>query len=139
MNRNQKVMWCFWQVPDCPSCGGVLKPEITFFGDNVPKKTVHMLLEKMLNSDGVLVIGSSLKVSLKQNFSFNEFKPYPKGTALYKKVRVSVPLLMLLPPLFSLSSPTSKSFQGGRSAHIFSLRQTCFVWFYLLSIYWQYI
>lgn len=51
-----------FKVPDCPSCGGVLKPEITFFGDNVPKKTVHMLLEKMLNSDGVLVIGSSLEV-----------------------------------------------------------------------------
>jgi NAD-dependent SIR2 family protein deacetylase len=24
-------------VPPCPDCGGVLKPDVVFFGDNVPK------------------------------------------------------------------------------------------------------
>lgn len=51
-----------FKVPKCPSCGGVLKPEITFFGDNVPKTTVHFVLEKMFKSDAVLIIGSSLEV-----------------------------------------------------------------------------
>ncbi|XP_005110147.1 NAD-dependent protein lipoamidase sirtuin-4, mitochondrial [Aplysia californica] len=51
-----------FQVPPCPSCGGVLKPEITFFGDNVPKDTVHFVLDKMFKSDALLVIGSSLEV-----------------------------------------------------------------------------
>ncbi|RUS82353.1 hypothetical protein EGW08_009868, partial [Elysia chlorotica] len=49
-------------VPPCPSCGGILKPEVTFFGDNVPKTTVHFVLEKLFNSDAVLVLGSSLEV-----------------------------------------------------------------------------
>ena len=54
---------CFIRkVPKCPSCGGVLKPEITFFGDNVPKTTVHSVLDSMFKSDAVLVIGSSLEV-----------------------------------------------------------------------------
>uniref|UniRef100_UPI00203DDAA8 Sir2 family NAD-dependent protein deacetylase n=2 Tax=Gammaproteobacteria TaxID=1236 RepID=UPI00203DDAA8 len=31
-------------VPDCPSCGGLLKPDVVFFGENVPRErvaTVH--------------------------------------------------------------------------------------------------
>ena len=27
-------------VPPCPSCGGVLKPDVVFFGDAVPKDKV---------------------------------------------------------------------------------------------------
>ncbi|WAR04031.1 SIR4-like protein [Mya arenaria] len=30
-----------FKVPPCPKCGGDLKPEITFFGDNVAKETVY--------------------------------------------------------------------------------------------------
>ncbi|GFO08611.1 NAD-dependent protein deacylase [Plakobranchus ocellatus] len=48
-------------VPPCPSCGGILKPEVTFFGDNVPKTVVHEVLEKMFQADAVLVLGSSLE------------------------------------------------------------------------------
>ncbi|CAG5117934.1 unnamed protein product [Candidula unifasciata] len=51
-----------FQVPKCPSCGGDVKPEITFFGDNVPKSMVHLVLGKMFESDAVLVVGSSLEV-----------------------------------------------------------------------------
>ncbi|GFR94750.1 NAD-dependent protein deacylase [Elysia marginata] len=51
-----------FKVPSCPNCGGVLKPEVTFFGDNVPKSIVHEVLEKMFHSDAVLVLGSSLEV-----------------------------------------------------------------------------
>lgn len=51
-----------FKVPACPSCGGILKPEVTFFGDNVPKSTVQEVLEKMFCSDAVLVLGSSLEV-----------------------------------------------------------------------------
>jgi NAD-dependent SIR2 family protein deacetylase len=24
-------------VPDCPSCGGILKPDVVFFGESVPR------------------------------------------------------------------------------------------------------
>ncbi|XP_069135327.1 NAD-dependent protein lipoamidase sirtuin-4, mitochondrial-like [Argopecten irradians] len=51
-----------FKVPECPSCGGALKPEIIFFGDNVPKPTVNLVFEKVKESDAVLVLGSSLEV-----------------------------------------------------------------------------
>lgn len=51
-----------FKVPPCPSCGGVLKPEIIFFGDSVPKPTVNFVFGKVTESDGLLVLGSSLEV-----------------------------------------------------------------------------
>ncbi|WP_417583948.1 NAD-dependent protein deacetylase [Nitrincola sp.] len=51
-----------FRVPDCPKCGGILKPDVVFFGDNVPKERVESSLEALKASDGLLVIGSSLMV-----------------------------------------------------------------------------
>ena len=51
-----------FRVPDCPKCGGILKPDVVFFGDNVPKERVESSLEALRASDGLLVIGSSLMV-----------------------------------------------------------------------------
>ncbi|XP_062593060.1 NAD-dependent protein lipoamidase sirtuin-4, mitochondrial-like [Saccostrea cucullata] len=51
-----------FQTPLCPKCSGPLKPEIIFFGDNVPKSTVNFVFEKVQECDKVLVIGSSLEV-----------------------------------------------------------------------------
>ncbi|XP_046556816.1 NAD-dependent protein lipoamidase sirtuin-4, mitochondrial-like [Haliotis rubra] len=51
-----------FQVPACDSCGGVLKPEIIFFGDNVARNIVDFVFRKVSESDAVLVIGSSLEV-----------------------------------------------------------------------------
>ncbi len=51
-----------FQIPDCPECGGILKPDVVFFGDNVPKQRVHHCLETLKSSDALLVIGSSLMV-----------------------------------------------------------------------------
>lgn len=49
-------------VPACAACGGVLKPDVVFFGDNVPSARVQAAYEQVAGSDGVLVVGSSLKV-----------------------------------------------------------------------------
>ena len=49
-------------VPACPSCGGVLKPDVVFFGDNVPRERVTAALAALDESDGMLVVGSSLMV-----------------------------------------------------------------------------
>lgn len=51
-----------FRVPPCPSCGGPLKPEITFFGDNVPKATVEFVHRKVRESDALLMAGTSLQV-----------------------------------------------------------------------------
>lgn len=47
---------------DCPLCGGVLKPKVVFFGDNVSMYVKNFLFEKLNESDAMLVIGSSLQV-----------------------------------------------------------------------------
>lgn len=50
------------RVPACHHCGGVLKPDVVFFGENVPKARVADCYAALAQSDGVLVVGSSLMV-----------------------------------------------------------------------------
>ena len=50
------------EVPECPSCGGRLKPDVVFFGENVPKTRVADCYASLAEADGVLVVGSSLMV-----------------------------------------------------------------------------
>jgi NAD-dependent SIR2 family protein deacetylase len=49
-------------VPDCPACGGVLKPKVVFFGESVPKARVDDGFSALEHSDALLVVGSSLMV-----------------------------------------------------------------------------
>jgi NAD-dependent SIR2 family protein deacetylase len=51
-----------FRVPDCPSCGGVLKPAVVFFGENVPRPRVEAALSALAAADALLVVGSSLMV-----------------------------------------------------------------------------
>uniref|UniRef100_UPI0037E936FB NAD-dependent protein lipoamidase sirtuin-4, mitochondrial n=1 Tax=Semicossyphus pulcher TaxID=241346 RepID=UPI0037E936FB len=51
-----------FRVPSCEDCGGILKPEVTFFGDTVSKTTVQFVHDRLAESDAVLVVGSSLQV-----------------------------------------------------------------------------
>ncbi|MCL4115011.1 UNVERIFIED_CONTAM: hypothetical protein GTU68_036125 [Idotea baltica] len=49
-------------IPPCKNCGGVLMPNVIFFGGMVPKKRVQKAFSTLAESDCILVIGSSLKV-----------------------------------------------------------------------------
>ena len=49
-------------VPPCPRCGGILKPDVVFFGENVPRTRVEEALSGLRRADAVLVVGSSLMV-----------------------------------------------------------------------------
>jgi len=49
-------------VPACPHCGGVLKPDVVFFGENVPRPRVEAAMRHLEDADGVLIVGSSLMV-----------------------------------------------------------------------------
>lgn len=53
-----------FRVPSCKDCGGILKPEVTFFGDTVNRRTVQFVHERLAESDAVLVAGSSLQVGM---------------------------------------------------------------------------
>ena len=47
---------------DCASCGGMLKPDIVYFGENVPKSVVEQAFSLIDGADALLVAGSSLTV-----------------------------------------------------------------------------
>ncbi len=49
-------------VPDCPQCGGILKPDVVFFGENVPRDRVDRAFDGVAKADALLVVGSSLMV-----------------------------------------------------------------------------
>lgn len=47
---------------DCVRCGGMLKPDIVYFGDSVPKEVVAQAYRMVDEADALLVAGSSLTV-----------------------------------------------------------------------------
>jgi NAD-dependent SIR2 family protein deacetylase len=47
---------------DCPRCGGMLKPDIVYFGENVPKDVVVQACSLVEQAEALLVAGSSLTV-----------------------------------------------------------------------------
>lgn len=49
-------------VPDCPTCSGILKPDVVFFGERVPGERVVAAMHAAHRADAMLVIGSSLMV-----------------------------------------------------------------------------
>jgi len=49
-------------VPACPHCGGLLKPDVVFFGESVPRERVLAARAALAQSDALLVAGSSLMV-----------------------------------------------------------------------------
>ena len=60
---------------NCESCGSDrLKPEVVFFGDNVPKPVVEFCYEKIDESDLLLVLGSTLQVYSSYRFAVRSSK-----------------------------------------------------------------
>ena len=50
------------ETPRCESCGGIVKPDITFFGEQLPAGAIEKAYELASKSDLMLVLGSSLLV-----------------------------------------------------------------------------
>jgi NAD-dependent SIR2 family protein deacetylase len=51
-----------FRIIDCSRCGGMLKPDIVYFGENVPKDRVEQAYSLVDQADALLVAGSSLTV-----------------------------------------------------------------------------
>ncbi|MEP7244898.1 MAG: NAD-dependent protein deacetylase [Gammaproteobacteria bacterium] len=51
-----------FDVPPCATCGGLLKPDVVFFGESVPKERVQTAIKHLQQADAMLVVGSSLMV-----------------------------------------------------------------------------
>ena len=51
-----------FEVPDCEECGGLLKPDVVFFGEGVPGERVRRAMAALEIADAMLIVGSSLMV-----------------------------------------------------------------------------
>ena len=49
-------------IPQCTHCGGILKPDVVFYGDGVPVERVQSCIEALDRAEALLVVGSSLMV-----------------------------------------------------------------------------
>ncbi len=63
----------------CPRCGGVLKPDVVFFGENVPRDRVDAAGRHLDEADAMLIVGSSLMV-------YSGFRFVQRAAALGKPV-----------------------------------------------------
>ncbi len=51
-----------FSVPQCGHCGGMLKPDVVFFGEGIPRPRVDAARLALEEADAMLVVGSSLMV-----------------------------------------------------------------------------
>lgn len=51
-----------FRVPDCRRCGGMLKPDVVFYGDSVPRTRVDEAYAMVDSAEALMVVGSSLMV-----------------------------------------------------------------------------
>lgn len=50
-------------VPRCPECGGVLKPDVVLFGEQLPVRVLNATRAHVRAADLMLIAGSSLEVT----------------------------------------------------------------------------
>jgi NAD-dependent SIR2 family protein deacetylase len=51
-----------FEVPECSGCGGLLKPDVVFYGESVPRERVATAMQGVREADAMLVVGTSLMV-----------------------------------------------------------------------------
>jgi NAD-dependent SIR2 family protein deacetylase len=54
--------WRWLRLVECGACGGMLKPDVVFFGESVPKQRVRAGYELVDGAEALVVAGSSLTV-----------------------------------------------------------------------------
>jgi NAD-dependent SIR2 family protein deacetylase len=58
----ENVDFSAFTVPDCERCRAILKPDVVFFGESVPRDRVERSMQALAQADAMLVVGSSLMV-----------------------------------------------------------------------------
>jgi len=100
-----------FRVPACLRCSGVLKPDVVFFGENVPRTRVEQALSLLEEAEVLLVVGSSLAVYSGYRFAVQaheESKPVaiinlgPCRADALAAVRIETALSEALPRLAEL-------------------------------------
>ncbi|MFH9728936.1 NAD-dependent protein deacetylase [Streptomyces sp. NPDC017260] len=90
-----------FRVVPCARCGGILKPDVVFFGETVPPRRVEHCRTLVRAADSLLVLGSSLTVMSGLRFvrqAAQDGKPVlivnrdPTRGDRYARTRVALPL-----------------------------------------------
>jgi NAD+-dependent protein deacetylase sirtuin 4 len=63
-----------FRVPECAFCRGILKPDVVFFGENVPRDRVEECWTLFESAEMLLVVGSSLAVYSGRRFIYGAEK-----------------------------------------------------------------
>jgi len=89
------TVYAAFAVPDCPACGGTIKPDVVFFGDNVPRERVAVARQAMECANSLLVVGSSLMVYSGYRFVEQAHRLGKPVIAINRGVTRADPLLAL--------------------------------------------
>lgn len=63
-----------FRFPGCENCGGVLKPDVVFFGETVPVSSVEDSMSLLDSAEALLVAGTSLAVNSGLRFVKHAYK-----------------------------------------------------------------
>ena len=105
-----------FRTVDCALCGGMLKPDVVFFGETVPADRVQRCFELVEGAGLLLVLGSSLRVMSGYRFVLRAAKlGIPVGIVnqgetrgdAAARVRVDAPLGRVLPSLVRAVTPAA--------------------------------
>ncbi|PIO73565.1 transcriptional regulator, Sir2 family [Teladorsagia circumcincta] len=95
-------------LPECQKCGGILKTDVVFFGDNLNPDDMDTCYEKVEECTGVLVLGSSLTVMTGFRFPYHASlmgKPVfvvnigPTRADSFAEMRISAPVTEIVTKL----------------------------------------
>lgn len=83
-----------FEVPACPQCGmGVLKPDVVFYGESVPRERIASAMAALSHADGLLIAGSSLMVHSGYRFALAAHEGGKSVVAINRGVTRADPLL----------------------------------------------
>ncbi|MGI5145192.1 NAD-dependent protein deacetylase [Plantactinospora sp. CA-294935] len=112
-----------FQTVDCLACpGGLLKPDVVFFGESVPPDRVRTCFELVERARLLLVLGSSLTVMSGRRFVIRAAKldipvvivnQGPTRGDDYAELTVDAPLGQVLPELVRLAGPARGTAAAG--------------------------
>jgi NAD-dependent SIR2 family protein deacetylase len=103
-----------FRTVDCIPCGGVLKPDVVFFGETVPRERVQACFALVESARALIVLGSSLSVMSGRRFVLRAAKvgvpvaivnQGPTRGDDYATVRLDAPVGATLRDLASAVSP----------------------------------
>ncbi|MFY1668701.1 NAD-dependent protein deacetylase [Plantactinospora sp. WMMB334] len=126
-----------FRTVDCQACrGGMLKPDVVFFGESVPADRVRACFDLVERARLLLVLGSSLTVMSGRRFVIRAARldipvvivnQGPTRGDDYAELTVDAPLGLVLPELVRLTDPTRSTTPedgpiGGRRHRVVPVR-----------------